>query len=153
MSSERVSLIGLPTSSVSIRASSSRVRVDEVGEALEDLLAVRRRGRRPARRRPPGGLDRPVDVLDAALRDLGDRLAVRRVLDLVGPAADRIDEVPADEHLGAETHPLEGVRGRDGHRVHLGAGIGSRVGRSLFGARAGERERPAGWARVGMLPR
>ena len=129
------------------------VRVDEVGEALEDLLAVRRRGRRPARRRPPGGRDRPSTSSTPPSATSAIVWPVRRVLDLVGPAADRVDEVAADEGLRAEADLREGVRGRDGHRVHLGAGIGSRVRRSLFGARSGERERPGGWAGVGMLPR
>ena len=48
-----------------------------------------------------GGLDRTVDVGRVAARDLGDRLALRRVLDGQNPTRHAADPGAVDQHPGA----------------------------------------------------
>jgi hypothetical protein len=87
---------GLPAFRLSSRPSSSPLASEEVGELQEHQRAVLRRRllvRLEGRR---GGVDRPVDVLCSALRDVGDDLVVGRVHDLLGLARGGVDERPAD---------------------------------------------------------
>ena len=73
--------------------------LERVGELEEHVAAVRRRGLLPRLEGGRGGLDRPVDVLLAAGRDLGDGLARGRVLDGQCLAGGGVDPLPADELL------------------------------------------------------
>ena len=78
-STASVSRMGLPTSSDSSSASSSRFARIRLGELEQDALAVGRRLVGPAAivEGGPGGRDRAVDVLDVALGDVGDHASRR----------------------------------------------------------------------------
>ena len=143
MSSERVSLIGLPTSSVSIRASSSacvsirsanrmRIFLRSLGEVSAQPGAAARAAAtaRSTSSAPPSG-------------DLGDHLAGGRVLDGVGPPADGVDIVAADEGSGPERRGVDGIRDRDGHRI----------GSSRAAARRRRLGRVAGFGRIEVYVR
>ena len=112
MISPRAPVIGLPTFRLSSWASSSVFSLTSAA----NFASVR--PRLPAdhfepfgRRRPPGGLDRAVDVGLPAQRHVGDDLAGGRVDDLEGLAVDRIDLLAADDHLGPD-RPSSEARSR-----------------------------------------
>ena len=111
-----MSLIGFPTSRVSIRASSSAWASIRSAKRIRTFFRSAGAVAAQPRGGAAGRLDRPIDVLGAALRDLGDRPPGRRVLDLVGPAADGVDERTANEGLGAEARRRLAVD-RVGHGV------------------------------------
>ena len=77
--------------------------LDEVGQVEEDILALRRRVARPwALEGGTGGLDGPVDVLDAAVGDLREPCARRRVHRRERLAVRGLDPLAVDEmSLGA----------------------------------------------------
>ena len=79
ISSPLTASIGLPALSASRRAISSPCSSISVGEREQRLRALRRRRRRPAVERAPGGRDRAVDVLGARERGARDLLAGGRV--------------------------------------------------------------------------
>ena len=83
------------------------VLLDHVGERVEELGALLRRLLEPLRRRGLRGLDGAVDVLSAAARHLGDRLAGRRRDHLHRLARGRVGELAADQDLV--------LRGRGAH--------------------------------------
>ena len=73
--------------------------LERVGDLEEDQAPVLRRRLLPGRERLLRGVDGAVDVLRGARRNLGDDLAVGRVLDVEGLARGGIDELAADELL------------------------------------------------------
>jgi hypothetical protein len=72
---------------------------------VEDLGALLERQRAPGLEALPGSVDGPVDLVDAAASDLGDRLLVDRrdVGERVGGA----DPFPADPVLGRDLDSLD----------------------------------------------
>ena len=82
----------------------------ELRRAHEDAAALSRlhRGPRAALEGPARGGDRPLQVVLARLRDLGERLSGRRIQCRKSPAAGGRDELPVDEEVGLqELFPLE----------------------------------------------
>ncbi len=75
------------------------VLVHHVGELVEELRALLRRLLEPLRRGGLRRLDRAVDVLGAAARHLGDRLAGRGRDHLHRLAGGRVGELAADQDL------------------------------------------------------
>ncbi len=74
-------------------------RLEGVGDLEQEQRAVLRGRLLPGLERRVGGLDRAVDVLVRAGRDVRDRLVVGRVDDLGRAAVGGIDELAADELL------------------------------------------------------
>ena len=113
------------------------VRLEQVGEAEEDLLALGRGAPRPApvvecpARRP----DRGIDVGRAARRDRRDRPARGRVLGHERLARRGVLELPVDECLRAE-----GRKCRDRHRNRL-LPLGPLGPRSIAQRRLGRKRR------------
>ena len=115
----------MPLSSDSSSASSCAVRLDQLGERVDQPGALGRAdlAQRAVERSPRGG-DGPLDVLGPALGDLGDRLAGRRVEGLEGAAvggghplaADQMAAGPATDEVASGFR--QGLGGGRGHRRH-----------------------------------
>ena len=113
MSANVVSRIGLPLSMVSTAASVDEILLHPVGDLVEDLGALGRRGLAPGIFRGVSCVERELDVCGAAIGDLTDRLAGDRA-DIVEIAAvDRRHPFAADEILVARPQRCPRIQGLD----------------------------------------
>ena len=74
------------------------LRLDGVGDAEQHPAAVARRHVAPARERLGRGLHRPIDVLGARARHVGEDAPVRGVLHGDGLAGSAVDALAAEQH-------------------------------------------------------
>ena len=97
MSAWVVSRIGLPLSSVSTRASRSRLAFELVGDLVEDTRALLDGGLAPGVLGLVGGIQRQLDIGRRRARHLAELLAGDRAWIVEIPPLDRATHLAADE--------------------------------------------------------